>query len=184
MSSFIMDSFIEEVLLSSDDIKKICEDLGARITKDYEGKRPLIVGLLRGSIPFMAELMKNIKGELEIDFMEVSSYHGAMSTGMVTIHKDTKTNIKDRHVLLVEDIVDTGLTIQEVINYLHDKGAASIEIATLLDKPAGRKIKCQEPKYIGATIDPKFVVGFGLDYNQLYRNLNYVGVLKRSVYEK
>ena len=179
-----MDSFIEEVLLTGEEISKICADLGAKITKDYEGKRLLLVGLLRGSIPFMAELMKNINTEIEIDFMEVSSYHGARSTGMVTIHKDTKTSIAGRHVLLVEDIVDTGLTIQEVINYLHDKGAASIEIATLLDKPAGRKIKCQEPKYIGATIEPKFVVGFGLDYNQLYRNLNYVGVLKRSVYEK
>ena len=179
-----MDNFIEEVLLTSEEIRNICAELGAKITKDYDGKRLLLVGLLRGSIPFMAELMKNIKTEMEIDFMEVSSYHGARSTGMVTIHKDTKTNIAGRHVLLVEDIVDTGLTIQEVINYLNDKGVASIEIATLLDKPAGRKIKCQEPKYIGATIDPKFVVGFGLDYNQLYRNLDYVGVLKREVYEK
>ena len=170
--------------MTSEEIRNIFAELGAKITKDYDGKRLLLVGLLRGSIPFMAELMKNIKTEMEIDFMEVSSYHGARSTGMVTIHKDTKTNVTGRHVLLVEDIVDTGLTIQEVINYLNDKGVASIEIATLLDKPAGRKIKCQEPKYIGATIDPKFVVGFGLDYNQLYRNLDYVGVLKREVYEK
>ena len=179
-----MDNFIEEVLLTGEEISNICKNLGNQVTKDYEGKKPLVVGLLRGSIPFMAELMKNIHCEIEIDFMEVSSYHGTRSTGMVTIHKDTKTNITGRHVLLVEDIVDTGLTIQEVINYLHDKGAASIEIATLLDKPAGWKINCQTPKYIGATIESKFVVGFGLDYNQLYRNLNYVGVLKESVYKK
>ena len=116
--------------------------------------------------------------------MEVSSYKGTLSTGAVTILKDVRSEINGRDIILVEDIVDSGLTIQEVINFLSSRGARSIEIATLLDKPAGRTVKCQTPKYIGATIEPRFVVGFGLDYNQKYRNLGYVGVLQRWVYEK
>lgn len=179
-----MDSFIEEVLVSNDDIKKICARIGAQITEEYAGKTPVFVGLLKGSVPFLAELIKSVKCDMEIDFMDVSSYVGTHSTGAITIHKDLSSDIAGRHVIIVEDIVDTGLTLQHVINLLKDRGALSIEIATLLDKPAGRKVDCQTPKYIGCVIEPKFVVGFGLDYNQLYRNLDYVGVLKRSVYEK
>lgn len=179
-----MDSFIEEIILTNEDIKRECERLGKQITQDYEGKTPILVGLLKGSIPFMAELMKHIHCDMETDYMNVSSYKGVHSTGVVTVHKDLSVDVKNRHIILVEDIVDSGLTIQEVINLLKDRNAASIEIATLLNKPAGRTVKCQEPKYIAATIEPKFVVGFGLDYYQLYRNLDYVGVLKRSVYEK
>ena len=179
-----MENFIEEIVLSNEEIVKICAKLGAQITEDYEHKNPLLIGLLRGSVPFMAELMKHIKCDMEIDFMDVSSYAGINSTGAVTILQDVRTDIRGRDLILVEDIVDTGLTIQEVINFLGSRGARSIEIATMLDKPAGRTVKCQTPKYIGATIEPKFVVGFGLDYNQKYRNLPYVGVLKRWVYEK
>ena len=179
-----MENFIEEIILSNEEIVKVCEEIGKQISEEYAHKNPLLVGLLKGSVPFMAELMKHITCDMEIDFMEVSSYAGTHSTGAVTILKDVRTDIRGRDIILVEDIVDSGLTIQEVINYLHDKGAASIEIATLLDKPAGRTVKCQTPKYIGATIDPKFVVGFGLDYDQKYRNLGYIGVLKRWVYEK
>lgn len=179
-----MENFIEEIVLSNEEIVKICAKLGAQITEDYEHKNPLLIGLLRGSVPFMAELMKHIKCDMEIDFMDVSSYAGVNSTGAVTILQDVRTDIRGRDLILVEDIVDTGLTIQEVINFLGSRGARSIEIATMLDKPAGRTVKCQTPKYIGATIEPKFVVGFGLDYNQKYRNLPYVGVLKRWVYEK
>ena len=179
-----MENFIEEIVLSNDDIISVCECIGKEITKEYENKNPLVVGLLKGSVPFMAELIKHIKCDIEIDFMEVSSYVGTNSTGAVTILKDVRADVRGRDLILVEDIVDTGLTIQEVINFLSSRGARSIEIATLLDKPAGRTVKCQTPKYIGATIEPKFVVGFGLDYNQKYRNLPYVGVLKRWVYEK
>lgn len=179
-----MDNFIEEIILSNEEIVSVCECIGKEITKEYENKNPLVVGLLKGSIPFMAELIKHIKCDIEIDFMEVSSYVGTNSTGAVTILKDVRADVRGRDLILVEDIVDTGLTIQEVINFLSSRGARSIEIATLLDKPAGRTVKCQTPKYIGATIEPKFVVGFGLDYNQKYRNLPYVGVLKRWVYEK
>lgn len=179
-----MENFIEEVVLSNEEIVRICEKIGKQITEDYQNKNPLLIGLLKGSVPFMAELMKHIKCDMEIDFMEVSSYAGVNSTGAVTILKDVKADIRGRDIILVEDIVDTGLTIQEVINFLGSRGARSIEIATLLDKPAGRTVKCQIPKYIGLEIEPKFVVGFGLDYNQKYRNLPYVGVLKRWVYEK
>lgn len=179
-----MDNFIEEIILSNEEIVSVCECIGKEITKEYENKNPLVVGLLKGSVPFMAELIKHIKCDIEIDFMEVSSYVGTNSTGAVTILKDVRADVRGRDLILVEDIVDTGLTIQEVINFLSSRGARSIEIATLLDKPAGRTVKCQTPKYIGATIEPKFVVGFGLDYNQKYRNLPYVGVLKRWVYEK
>ncbi len=179
-----MEDFIEEVIFSNEEIVKKCDEIGKLITEEYKDKKPVLIGLLKGCIPFFAELMKHIKCDMEIDFMDVSSYQGSHSTGAVTIHKDIKVDIRNRHVILVEDIVDSGLTIQEVINLLEDRGAKSIEIATLLDKPAGRVIECKEPKYICKTIEPKFVVGFGLDYNQLYRNLDYVGVLKRSVYEK
>lgn len=179
-----MENFIEEIILSNEDIVKVCEEIGKQISEEYENKNPLLIGLLKGSVPFMAELMKHIKCDMEIDFMEVSSYSGTHSTGAVTILKDVRADIRGRDIILVEDIVDSGLTIQEVINFLSSRGARSIEIATLLDKPDGRTVKCQIPKYIGATIEPKFVVGFGLDYNQKYRNLGYVGVLKRWVYEK
>lgn len=179
-----MDKFIEEVILSNDEIKDICERIGQQITKDYAGKTPILVGLLKGSVPFMAELIKHIHCDMEIDFMDVTSYEGTRSKGVVTLLKDLSTDVKGRHIILVEDIIDTGLTISEVRNLLEDRQAASIEVATLLDKPSGRIVSCQEAKYIGAVIEPKFVVGFGLDYNQLYRNLDYVGVLKKSVYEK
>lgn len=178
-----MDSFIEEIILSNDEIKEICEKLGKQITKDYEGKTPILVGLLKGCVPFMAELIKHIHCDMEIDFMDVTSYFGTKSTGVVTLLKDMDCDVEGRHIILVEDIVDSGLTIKEVMNLLQSRNAASIEIATLLDKPQGRTVECPTPKYICKTIEPKFVVGFGLDYNQLYRNLDYVGVLKKSVYE-
>ena len=179
-----MDKFIEEVILSNEEITAICKKIGKEITEEYKERRPILVGLLKGCVPFMAELMKNIKCEVEIDFMDVSSYKGVLSTGAITIIKDLEVSIKGRDVILVEDIVDSGLTIQEVINLLKKRGAASIEVATLLNKPAGRTVKCQEPRWVGSETDPKFVVGFGLDYDERFRNLDYIGVLKRSVYEK
>lgn len=178
-----MESYIQEVLFSHEEIVNKCEELGKRISADYEGKKPLLVGLLRGSIPFMSELMMHISCPLEIDFMDVSSYHGVKSTGHVVIKKDLDTPVKNRHVIIVEDIIDTGLTLQDVVNLFKDRGCASIEIATLLDKPEGRKFNCQEPKYIGFNCPNKFVVGYGLDYDQLYRNLGYIGVLKPEVYQ-
>ena len=179
-----MNDFIEEVLLSNEEIVRIAKELGKQISKDYEGKKPLLVGLLKGSVPFMAELMKHIDIEMEIDFMKASSYVGTQSSGTVVISKDTAVSVEGRHVVIIEDIVDSGLTITEVRKVLLARGALSVTVATLLDKPEGRTVKNLVPEYVGAEIPAKFVVGFGLDYDELYRNLPYVGVLKRSVYEK
>ncbi|MFY9423000.1 MAG: hypoxanthine phosphoribosyltransferase [Bacilli bacterium] len=178
-----MDSFVEEILLSNKEIVEVCERLGEQITADYRDKKPILVGLLKGSIPFLAELMKHIKCDLEVDFMQASSYVGVKSSGAVMVLKDMITPVVGRHLLIVEDIVDTGLTLQEVMNLLSDRGAASIEVVTLLDKPEGRKVEV-DLKYVGRRIPNKFVIGFGLDYNELYRNLDYIGVLKASVYKK
>lgn len=177
-----MDSFVEEVLLSHNDIVKVCEKLGKQLTNDYKGKNPVLIGLLKGSVPFLAELIKHISCDLEIDFMQVSSYKGVKSTGTVVMLKDIITAVKGRHVLLVEDIVDTGLTLKEVMNVMDDRGAESIEIVTLLDKPENRVVE-MKPKYVGHTIPNKFVIGFGLDFNEKYRNLDYIGVLKESEYK-
>lgn len=177
-----MDKNIESIVMSYEDIVSKCTELGKKITKEYKNKRPVLVGLLKGSMPFMAELMKHIDCDMEIDFLEVSSYNGASSTGLVTITKDIKTDIKGRDVIVVEDIVDTGYTLKEVMSLFKYKGASSVEIACLLDKPSGRKTDLPTPKYVCNTIGPGFVVGFGLDYNQLYRNLNYIGILKKEVY--
>ncbi len=179
-----MNDFIEEVLLTNEQIVEIADKLGKQITKDYEGKKPLLIGLLKGSVPFMAELIKHIDMEMEMDFMQATSYVGTHSSGTVTITKDTNIPVKGRHVIIVEDIVDSGLTIREVVNLLKDRHVASVKVATLLDKPDGRTVDNVFPDYVGQEIPGKFVVGFGLDYNDLYRNLPYVGVLKKSVYEK
>ena len=179
-----MDNFVQEIILNHQEIVSHCQRLGKQITEDYYGKKPILIGLLKGSVPFLAELMKHIKCEMEVDFIHASSYKGTTSTGAVMILKDIRAHVKDRHLLLVEDIVDTGLTLKEVMNLLKDRGASSIEIVTLLDKPGGRTVEGLFPKYIGQTIPNKFVIGFGLDYNELYRNLDYVGVLKESVYKK
>ncbi|HKM29857.1 MAG TPA: hypoxanthine phosphoribosyltransferase [Bacilli bacterium] len=179
-----MDQFVEEVLFTHKEIVARSKELGQKIANDYRDKRPILIGLLKGCVPFMAELIKHINCDLELDFMKASSYEGTCSVGTVTITKDMNTSVVGRHVLIVEDIVDSGLTLQQVTNLLKERRAASIEIVALLDKPSGRTVSCLEPKYIGFTIPPKFVIGFGLDYNELYRNLDYVGVLKKSVYEK
>lgn len=178
-----MDNFVQEILLNHEEIVQTCERLGKQIRADYKDSTPVLVGLLKGSIPFMAELIKHIPGDLEIDFIHASSYIGTSSSGAVMILKDMTTHVKGRDLLLVEDIVDTGLTLKEVTNLLKDRGANSIEIVTLLDKPEGRTVMGVNPKYIGKSIPNKFVIGFGLDYNELYRNLNYVGVLKEAIYK-
>ncbi|MFA5544013.1 MAG: hypoxanthine phosphoribosyltransferase, partial [Bacilli bacterium] len=145
---------------------------------------PLIVGLLKGCIPFLAELVKHIDIYCQIEFMSVQSYHGGTaSTGNVKITKDLDVSVEGRDVIIAEDIVDTGRTINVVKELLKYRGAASVEVVTLLDKPQGRTEEFV-PKYIGVTIPKEFVVGFGLDYDEYYRNLPYVGILKQEVYEK
>ncbi len=177
-----MDNFVQEILLNHEDIVEVCETLGKKISADYAGKRPILIGLLKGSVPFLAELIKHIHIDMELDFIHASSYVGTTSSGAVMIIKDMNTPVAGRHLILVEDIVDTGLTIKEVKNLLQDRGAKSVEVVTMLDKPQGRTVMEVNPKYIGRTIPNKFVIGFGLDYNELYRNLDYIGVLKESVY--
>ena len=180
----LMHKDVEEILVAEQDIIEKCKELGKQISADYEGKKPLIIGLLKGSVPFFAELIKRIECPIEIDFIAVSSYSGVNSTGNVVIKKDVTTDMTNRHIILVEDIVDTGLTLSEVVKEFQTRNIASCEIVTLLDKPEGRKVDNMEPKYIGFKIPNKFVIGFGLDYNELYRNLPYVGVLKKEVYSK
>lgn len=178
-----MSSVIKEVLVDMPQIEKRCQELGAQISKDYAGERLLLVGLLRGSVPFMVELMKHIDGDVEIDFMDVSSYDGTQSSGDIKILKDLDTSVKGLNILIVEDIVETGLTLATVKGLLENRGAKSVRIATLLNKPYCRNVdvKCD---YVGFEIPSAFVVGFGLDYNQKYRQLPLIGILDESVYKK
>ena len=173
---------VEKVLISEEEIVKRCKELGAQISKDYAGKNPMIIGLLKGSVPFMAELIKYIDIDCTIDFMAVSSYSGLESMGDVKIVKDLDTSIKDVNVLIVEDIVDTGKTLEKVKQLLYSKGANDVKVVSLLDKP-DRRIVQIEAEYVGFVIPNEFVVGFGLDFNQKYRNLPYVGVLKEECYK-
>ena len=173
---------VEKVLISEEEIVKRCKELGAQISKDYAGKDPMIIGLLKGSVPFMAELIKYIDIDCTIDFMAVSSYSGLESMGDVKIVKDLDTSIKDVNVLVVEDIVDTGKTLEKVKQLLYSKGANDVKVVSLLDKP-DRRIVQIEAEYVGFVIPNEFVVGFGLDFNQKYRNLPYVGVLKEECYK-
>lgn len=180
----MLEKDIERILVSESEIVEIAKRLGAEITRDYADKKPIIVGLLKGCMPFMSELMKHIDLYCEIELMGVASYHGGVaSSGDVKITKDLDTPLVNRHVLIAEDIVDTANTIEVIRKLLLYRGAASVEVVTLLDKPAGRVVPFV-PKYIGVTIPKEFVVGFGLDYDELYRNLPYVGILKQSVYKK
>ena len=174
---------VEKVLISEEEIRERCRELGAQISADYEGKDPIIVGLLKGSVPFMAELIKNITVECEIDFMAVSSYSGVESLGDVKIVKDLDRSIRGLDVLVVEDIVDTGKTLQKVKELLYSKGANDVKVVSLLDKPDRRIVEI-EAEYVGFTIPNEFVIGFGLDFNQKYRNLPYVGVLKEECYKE
>ncbi len=180
----MLEKDIEKVLVSQSEIQEICVNLGKRITKDYEGKKPLLVGLLKGCMPFMTELMKNLDLYLEVELMGVQSYHGGtQSTGDVKITRDLDIPVKGRDIIIAEDIVDTAKTISVITKLLLYRGAASVEVVTMLDKPEGRVVEFT-PKYIGTTIPKEFVVGFGLDFDECYRNLPYVGVLKKEVYTK
>ncbi|MBR4471041.1 MAG: hypoxanthine phosphoribosyltransferase [Erysipelotrichaceae bacterium] len=173
---------VEKVLISEEEIVSRCKELGAQISKDYEGKDPIIIGLLKGSVPFMAELIKNITIDCEMEFMAVSSYSGVESMGDVKIVKDLDRSIKGENVLIVEDIVDTGKTLEKVKELLYSKGAKSVKVVSLLDKPS-RRIVDIEAEYVGFSIPDAFVIGFGLDFNQKYRNLPFVGVLKEECYK-
>ena len=174
---------VGEILLSEDEIQAKVAELGARISTDYAGKSLTLVSVLKGSLPFMADLMRAITIPVRIDLMEVSSYGGTAteSSGLVRILKDLSASIAGEDVLIVEDIIDTGLTLNYLIRYLRGKNPATLRICTLLDKPARRLVEIPVD-YIGFEIPDQFVVGYGLDYGEVYRNLRYVGVLKPEVY--
>lgn len=173
---------IERVLITKEELNERVAAMGARITKDFEGKEPVFVGILKGCFVFMADLMRSIDLKCSVDFMAVSSYNGGTSsTGAVKINKDLSHDIEGKHVVLVEDILDSGITLSYLRQYLMVRQPASISIVTLMDKPAHRKANIYAD-YACFEVPDAFVVGYGLDYKELYRNLPYIGVLKPEVY--
>lgn len=180
----MLEQDIKKILISHDEIVAAARELGQKLTEDYQGKNPILVGILKGSVPFMAELIKHIDMHIELDFMLVSSYHGGTSSsGVINIIKDIDQDIKGRDILFVEDIIDTGKTLKSLKELFEGRQPASVKIATLLDKPEGRLVEI-EADYTCFTIPNEFVVGYGLDYDENYRNLPYIGVLKEEVYSK
>lgn len=179
----VQDKDIKEVLCSEEQLQDKIKELGAAITRDYAGKKLLMVSILKGSVMVMADLMRAVDLPLQIDFMNVSSYGAGTSTkGSVKILKDLDVDIKGMDVLIVEDILDSGVTLYNLMNLLQQRGPASIEICTLFSKPARRQVDV-EAKYIGFEIPDAFIVGYGLDFSEKYRNLPYVGILKEEVYQ-
>lgn len=176
-----MEKDIQSVLLSQEEIQSAVAKIGAQISKDFAGKEPIFVGVLKGCFIFMADLMRYVTINCSMDFMAVSSYSGTTSTGAVKINKDLSEDIEGRHLILVEDILDSGVTLNYLKNYLMVRRPASITIATLMDKPARRKADIYAD-YSCFEIPDAFVVGYGLDYNEKYRNLPYIGVLKPQIY--
>jgi len=167
-----------EILITTEELQKRIREMGAEITRDYSGRRPELICVLKGAMLFMSDLMRVIDLNLSIDFIAVSSYgKGKNSTGEVRIVKDLDEPLEGRDIILVEDILDTGLTLNYLVNNFRSRGATSISIATLLNKPERRKVQVT-PRYCGFTIPDKFVVGYGLDYSERYRNLPYIGVVK------
>jgi len=173
---------LEKIIISEESLKKRIKELGDQITKDYLGKNPIMVCILRGGILFMADLIRNIQTPLEIDFMSVSSYgRSTSSSGVVKIRKDIDTDIQNRDVIIVEDIVDSGLTLDYISDYLLNHKPVSVKICTLLDKPDAHESDLIVD-YVGFEIGNDFVVGYGLDYAEKYRNLPYIGILKKEIY--
>ena len=176
---------IERILLTEAQIKDRINQLGKELTADYAGKEPVFVGVLKGVVVFYADMVRAFDDHCQMDFMWISSYHGTQSSGSICVKQDVKSDLRGRHVVILEDILDTGRSLQFVVQHLKDKGAASVRICTLLDKPEGRAPGIDlRADYVGFTIPNEFVVGYGLDYNEKYRNLPYVGILKPCVYEK
>ena len=179
----MINDVVKKVLISEEEITVRCKELGKQISEDYKDSVPIIVGLLKGSVPFMAELLKNITIDCETEYMSVSSYSGTESMGDVRINKDLDRSVKGFDVLVVEDIVDTGRTLEKVKELLYSKGAKTVKVVALLDKPSRRVVDISA-EYVGFTIPNEFVIGFGLDFDQKYRNLPYVGVLKEELYKE
>ncbi|KQC11400.1 MAG: hypoxanthine phosphoribosyltransferase [Candidatus Cloacimonas sp. SDB] len=173
---------IEKIIISEEELNNKVKELGQRITADFKEENPILICILRGGAIFMSDLIKQIDTPLEIDFMSVSSYgRNSSSSGIVKIRKDIDVDIQNRHVIIVEDIVDTGLTLDYISDYLKNHNPRSVSICTLLDKPEAHKLDLKID-YTGFKIGNDFVVGYGLDFAEKYRNLPYIGILKKEIY--
>ena len=180
-----MESNIQRILLTEEQIQTRIRELGEILSAEYAGKDPVVVGVLKGVVVFYADMIRQIKVPCQMDFMWISSYAGTNSTGNMQVRRDVSADIKGRHVLILEDIFDTGNSLDFTYKHLLSKEPASLKICTLLDKPERRQEGITlEADYVGFTIPNEFVVGYGLDFNEHYRNLPYVGVLKPEAYEK
>ncbi len=178
-----MDSDIQQILLSEEQLQSRVRELGKILSQEYAGKNPVFVGVLKGVVVFYADMIRRIEVPCEMDFMCISSYSGTDSTGKMVLKKDISIDVRGRHVVILEDIFDTGNSLNYTYEHLLQKQPASLKICTLLDKPARRDPRITlQPDYVGFTIEDQFVVGYGLDYNERYRNLPYVGVLKPEAY--
>ena len=180
----ILDKDIKKIILNETQIKEMCKEVGARITKDFEGEDVIFVGLLNGCNPFFSDLLRCVDLNVEIDYIKASSYHGTIkSSNEVKILKDLDLSIKGKNVVVVDDIIDTGTTLKAIVGILMQKGAKKIKTCALLDKSAARSVEF-DADYVGVVIPNEFVVGYGLDYGEHYRNLPYIGVLKEDVYKE
>lgn len=179
-----MERNIEKILLTEEQIQARITELGEILTKDYMDKNPIVVGVMKGVVVFYADMIRKIKTPCQMDFMWISSYAGTESTGNMIVRRDVSSDIKGRHVLVLEDIFDTGNSLDYTVKHLLAKEPASVKVCTLLDKPERRNPNITlKPDYIGFTIPNEFVVGYGLDFNENYRNLPYVGILKPEAYQ-
>lgn len=173
----------ERILFTEEQLKERVKEVAQKVDKAFEGKRPLVVGILKGSIIFYSDFIRHITTPVELDFMVVSSYgSGTVSSGKLNIKKDLDADLKGREVIIVEDIIDSGFTLANLKALLKERGAASVTIVTLLNKPSRREYDIS-PDYNCFEIEDEFVIGYGLDYNEMYRSLPYIGILKREVYE-
>ena len=180
----MMKQEIEKVLFSEEQLKSAVEKIAGEINRDYEGKEPVLIGILKGSVVFMADLMRKISVDCTTDFMSVSSYGGGTETsGSVRIRKDLDRSITGKDVIVIEDILDSGTTLSHLLEILEVRRPNSLKLCVLLDKPE-RRVTPVKYDYVGLTVPDEFIVGYGLDYDEKYRNLPYIGVLKREVYEK
>ena len=176
---------MKEILLTEEQIQEKVKELAKQLSEDYAGKNPVFVGVLKGVVMFFADVVRSVDIPCEIDFMSIASYSGTTSTGRTEVRKDLSVDIKGRHVVILEDIFDTGTSLTFTVNHLLNKEPASLRVCTFLDKPERRRPGVTlVPEYIGYTIPNEFVVGYGLDFNEHYRNLPYIGILKPEIYEK
>jgi hypoxanthine phosphoribosyltransferase len=179
-----MERDVDKILISAEDLARRVKELGAQISADYAGEPLMLVGILKGANIFMADLARAIPDRIQMEFMVVSSYgNGTESSGQIEILKDIRGDLKGKNILLVEDIIDTGLTLKSLQEYLNGRGAKSVRICTLLDKPERRKANVHVD-YVGYEVPNEFIIGYGIDYAEYYRNLPYIASLKREVYEE